>query len=297
MIDPFEAALADLLADRLATEPTVAAVTRPRDGLGTPPADGCRVTASVVDAVTSEEIGGARPELVEPTRERTTLRLSGHVGIDVEVGQAAGPAATVQRSILWRAADAVLVVLADPEVRSGRVWGDEHDQGFAVDRLACERITSEALPDEPGHRRLAISCAFDGRFWPVVAVAEGGVIEEPIRTRIAVGDPVLPTGLQATSGGADLVVPVRLDLRASGLAEPVLAARLLGSAPPGTLVGDADGVPAGSVGFAADADGVFSIRFRPEPPPARGTATAVLSLAGVDGRPVTVGRLSIDVVP
>lgn len=296
MIDPFEAALADLLADRLVGVPIVAAVTRPRDGLSAPPGDACRVSATVVDGATTAELGGDRPERLDRTTERTTLRLAGRIRLDVEIGSAAGPAAAGQRTALWEAADAVLVALADPEVRSGRVWGEAHEQGFAIDRLAFERITEPLPPDPRDHRRLELWCSYEGRFWPVVALAEGGVIEEPIRTRVVVGDLDLPDGLVVTSGGADLIVPVRVDLRATGLAEPRLAARLLGASPPGSLIGDAEGVPAGFVGYLPDADDRFQVRFRPAPAPSAGPATVVLALASADAPTVTVGRLDIEVI-
>ncbi len=295
MIEPFEAALADLLADRVGGDAAVEAVFRPRDGLAPLDDDAARVLVRVADGRVPEEVGVDRLERLDRTRERATLRLAGRVRIDVQIGAGSGPAAQRQREVLWRAADAVLVALNDDDVRSGRVWGDAHEQGFAIDRFRCEEVREALPPALPDHHHLEIGCGYEGRFWPVVAVAEGGVIRAPIRTRIVVGDLESPSGLRVPSGGGELVVGVRVDLRALGLAQPRLLGRLLGAEPPGSLVGEVDDVPEGAVAYSPDPDGVFRVRFQPAAPPAAGLATAVLSLASAEAPTVSVGRLQIEV--
>ena len=127
--------------------------------------------------------------------------------------------------MLWQAADAVLVVLHDPEVRDGSVWGADHEQGFAIDGF---RLTSVGAPVPDGDGdddRLDVWCGYSGRFWPVEPVVEGDIIREPIPTRIVVLDASVPTGLSTQSGGSEVAVPVSVDVRALDAA-PRLVARL-----------------------------------------------------------------------
>jgi hypothetical protein len=194
-----------------------------------------------------------------------------------------------------RAVDAVLMVLHDPSVRDGRVWGDDHDQGFAIDRFRLARFEHPLEPVDQ-FRRIDVWCDYAGRFWPTTPVAEGERIEEPVRIRIAALDAVLPLGLRGRGGGPDVLAPVTLDLRTLGGAPARLVARLSGAAPPGELVGDTDGVPAGSVGYEPLDGGRFDVRFRPAAVLA-GSATArvVLSLAAEDHSTVGIGEIEIAV--
>lgn len=307
MIDPFEAALADLLADRVGPDPAVAVVTRWRDGMADPLGDEARVAVLVLDAQVSDELGGDRDEELRGAGDislRASLRLAGQARITVEVATTDQAAEQVgQRAALVAATDAVLVALHDGEVRTGRVWGDDHDQGFAIDRFRLVRV---AQPEEPPDqfRRLDIWCDYAGRFWPTEPLVEGDLIVAPIRVRSATLDPVLPQGVRAVGGGADVVAPVVVDLRTLGGADPRLVARLSGAAPPGTLVGDTVGVPEGSVAYepadpgdgAGGAGGRFEVVFRPAAVLA-GSAIArvVLSLASEDRPTARLGEFEIAV--
>jgi hypothetical protein len=304
MIEPFEAALADLLADRVGPHPAVAVVTRWRDGMADPLGDEARVAVLVHDAQVSDELGGDRDEELRGAGDislRSSLRLAGQARITVEVattdqaGEQAG-----QRSALVAAADAVLVALHDDDVRTGRAWGDDHDQGFAIDRFRLARLGH--LDDPPDQfRRLDIWCGYAGRFWPTEPLVEGDLIAAPIRVRSATLDPVLPMGVRAVGGGADVVAPVVVDLRTLGGADRRLVARLSGAAPPGTLVGDTVGVPEGSVAYsptdpADPGGGRFEVVFRPAAVLAgAAVARVVLSLAGGDHPTVRLGEFEIAV--
>jgi hypothetical protein len=291
MIEPFEAALADLLADRVGPDPAVAVVTRWRDGMADPLGDEARVAILVLDAQVSDELGGDRDEELRGAGDislRSSLRLAGQARITVEVAATDQAAEQVgQRAALVAATDAVLVALHDDGVRTGRAWGDDHDQGFAIDRFRLVRLAH--LDDPPDQfRRLDIWCDYGGRFWPTEPLVEGDLIAEPIRVRSATLDPVLPLGVRAVGGGAD----VRL------------VARLSGAAPPGSLVGDTIGVPEGWVAYdpAAPAEGAdeaserFDVVFRPAAVLA-GSAIArvVLSLAGGDHPTARLGEFEIAV--
>ena len=297
MIEPFEAALADLLADRIGTDPAVATVTRPRDGLGAPPDDAARVLVQVIDATLTEDVGGDRVERLGSPGDlatRPSVRADGRIVISVEVGTAARPAAqAAQRARVMAAADAVLAALHDPEVRSGAEFGDAHSQGFAIDGFRLHGMTHPGEP-EAGFHRIDVTCEYRGRFWPVEELAAGDLIEAPIRTRIALLDPALPTGLRVAAGDPDLVIPIRLDLRARGGAPEELAARLAGAEPPGLLVG-VESAP-GWTAVPVTADGSFSIVYRPPAALAAAVSARVrLALVGLDRPNVAVGEFEIEV--
>lgn len=297
MIEPFEAALADLLADRILTEDAVAAVTRPRDGLGAAPADEARVLVQVIDAALTADVGGDRDERLGSPGDLSTrpaVRAGGEVVISVEVGPATLPTdQQAQRRTVMEAADLVLAALHDPRVRSGTVFGDAHGQGFAIDGFRMRRLEHPGDPD-PGFRRIDVVCEYQGRFWPVEELAAGDVIEAPIRTRLALLDPELPRGLRVTAGDPDLVIPIRLDLRARGGASDQLAARLAGAEPPGQLVG-AEAAP-GWTAMPAAGDGSYPVVYRP---PAALAAAALarvrLALVAADEPTVPVGQFEIEV--
>ena len=298
MIDQFEIALADLLADRAGSHPAVQSVRRA--GVEKPdPADGAAlVVVAVVDAVACDEVGIDRPERVTATIERRSQRLGGRVKIEVSVGPSDGPGSGAQqRTALWQAADAVLVVVHNPEVRDGSVWGADHAHGFAIDGFRLARVSEPPPPDSGNDDRLDIWCDYAGRFWPVEPLIEGDVIVEPIPTRLVLLDARLPIGLAAQSGGPELVVPLGVDLRSFD-ATPRLVARLSGAAPPGELIGDDADVPTGSVGYLPDDRGRFTVVFRPASSlTAPADAHVGLGLASADRPTVTIGELQIKVLP
>jgi hypothetical protein len=301
VLDRFEAAAADLLADRIGTDPTVQAVVRPRDELPALVPGRARVTVRVADGTLGDALGQDLDERLGPrgTSLRTTLGLGGRLRVTVEVGAAPAQQASAQRSAVRRAADAVLVALHDPDVRGGRVFGDAHEQGFAIDRLRLVRVEEPPADPDPAtaHRRLEIWCEYAGRFWPTEPLAEGGVIEEPARLRMAFLDADLPTGLRARGGGPDLRLPVAIDLRTWGGAPPRLVARLAGAAPPATLVGDAAEVPAGSVGYLPDAAGRYAVVLRPAAVTSAARARVQLALASASRPTVRIGEVAVEVLP
>jgi len=296
VIEPFEAALADVLADRIGALADVLAIARPTGGVPALAADAARVTVSVVDATGPHRLGDDRDERLGQAELRATLRLAGRVRVAVEVaeGGAAG-----RRAVLWRATDAVLVALHDDAIHTGRFWGDAHAQGFAIDRFRLARVGEPvAEAATPDGRRIEVWYDFEGRFWPTEPVVEGDVIAAPIRSRLVLLDADLPDGVVAHSAGPEVVVPVGLDLRAWGGTEPRLVARLAGAAPPGQLLGDGAGVPAGSIGYLPGDDGRFAVRFRAAAALATpAVARVLLSLAAADRPTVRIGELRIAVRP
>lgn len=298
MIDPFEVAVADLLADRAGAHPAVGSVRRA--GVAGPVAtDGTAgVSVGVVDAVAGDEVGVDRDERVSRTIERRSHRLTGRVRIALTVGPAGGPAGdSLRRANLWQAADMVLVVVHQPDVRDGSVWGADHEQGFAIDRFRLASVGEPTPPDTAGADRLDIWCDYAGRFWPVDPLVEGDIIVEPVPTRLLVHDTELPTGLFARAGGAELAVPLHVDVRTFD-ATPRLVARLGGAAPPGELLGDEDGAPPGWFGYPPDEHGTYTILFRPAAAiAAPADARVLLGLASADRPTVSIGELQIEVLP
>lgn len=292
MIDPFELALADLLADRAGVQ----SVRRAGADAPTPVSGTAHVVVGVVDAIAGDEVGIDRDERVTRTIERRSQRLSGRVRIVLSVEPSGGQSGAERRATLWQAVDAVLVVLHAPDVRDGSAWGADHASGFAIDRFRLLRVGEPAPPESADADRLEVWCEYSGRFWPVDPIVEGDVIVEPIPTRIVVLDADLPVGLTAASGGPELAVPISVDLRTFD-ATPRLVARLSGSAPPGELIGDAADVPSGSMGYVPDENGRFTVVFRPAAAlTAPASARVVLGLASVDRPTVRIGALQIEVL-
>lgn len=324
MIEEFEAALTDMLAQRVGTDPLVQVVVRPRDGLDDLVADRARVSVEVLDGEAEDGVGKDRDERLGPrgTRLRRVLRLRGRVRIAVEVGPASPALAGGQRSVLRRAADAVLVAMLDDDVRSGAVFGAAHEQGFELDALRLRRVSpptvsagaAGAALAEPGlaYRALDVWCDYSGRFWPTTPVVEGPAIEAPVRVRLVQLDPLIggATGGGAArtavpsvrAGGADLRIPVDLDLHLLGGAPGTVVARVLGATPPATLVGDTGGagtgVPVGSVGYPVGADGRLVVVLRPAASVQSVTpARILLTLAGPQRATVRVGEFAVQVKP
>lgn len=299
MIEPFEAALTDLLADRVGPHPAVAVVTRWRDGMADPLGDEARVAVLVHDAQITDELGGDRDEELRQTGDislRSSLRLAGQARVTVEVAATDDAAEQQgQRAALMAATDAVLVALHDDAVRTGRFWGEDHDQGFAIDRFRLVRLThGDEPPDQ--YRRVDIHYDYRGRFWPTVPVVEGDLIAAPIRVRTVMLDAVLPSGVRAVGGGSDVTAPVVVDLQVLGGADSRLVARLAGAAPPGELVGDTTGAPEGSVAYDDGGTGRFDVVFRPADVVATSAvARVMLSLAGGDHPTVRLGEFEIEV--
>ena len=298
MIDAFESRLADLLHDRLAPDAPVQIVARPRDGSSALDAKRARVTVRVLDAQPAIEVGDDKLEVLEDEGDfelRTVLRLAGRAAIELEVApaQAAGDQ-QAQRGVLIGALDAVLVALHDETTRNGADFATDQDQGFELDSFRLEKVEFTAL-DPANFRFVRASYGYSGRFWPVRPGIEGdAIVTTPTRTAILPA--LLPRGLRARAGGADLDVPVLLDLRARAGASPRLTARMLGSGPPGAIVGDTTGLPAGLTACASDDLGRFHVVYRP-PANLAGKATVrvELGLAHSDRPGIKVGEFAIEV--
>ena len=245
MLDAFEARLADLLADAL-----------PGQGFGrgpvSLPADPAAVAASVriAFADAAPQLAALAPREVrrpDGVALRAETRLRGEILIEL-AGQAG----------LLPLLDRILPVLHRLATGEGGLLEEDEARGFALQYFGFVRFGPVPQRD----RVLAVACGFDGRFWPVQPEPDGPAITR-IPLRIAVLPAGVPQGLTARAGGADLTVPLALDLRASGGAASRVVARLAGAAPPGSLLGESVNVPPGHVGVPVDADGIARLRYRP----------------------------------
>lgn len=277
MLAAFEARLADILADALPGQ----AFSR---GRATTPQNGTAAAVRVASAATAPLLGDDTPRLIRRPPSlalRTTLRLSGEAVIEL-AGAAVLPLV-----------DRILVVLQAQDLRDGAGFETGADQGFALDSFRF--IALGAPSDRPD--LLALRFGFDGLFWPVLAEPEGPAIVR-IPLRLAVLPAGVPQGLRARAGGADLAVPLGLDLRATGGTASRIVARLAGASPPGSLVGDAADVPPGHVGFAVDADGIARLLYRP---PATLAAPAEVTIDTALAHPgratVPLARITVSVDP
>lgn len=298
MLNAFEQRLADLLADALAQTPAVDGVVRAGGPAVNASASAALITARVLSAAPREEVGDDRRELLRVPGGldlRTLLRLSGEVLLEVTLARAlnAGDAAT-QRASLMEALDALLAVLQDSALRSGEEFDTDEDQGFELDSFVLRSVDSQHdSPDDV--RAFRVLCRYSGRFWPVEPALAGPAIER-IPTRIAVLPAKFPASVRARASDGDVRVPIEVDLRELGGARGLLVARLLGSTPPGALVPDSAGAPAGSAGFAPQADGRFEVVYRPPASLAGQVRVRVrLGLASAERGTLEVGELSIEV--
>jgi hypothetical protein len=278
MLAAFEQRLADLLADAMLGQ----VFSR---GRVVAPQNGAAAAVRIVSAAAAAQLGDDTPRLIRRPPAlalRTTLRLAGEAAIEL-----AGAAP------LLPLADRILVVLQAQALRDGAGFETGADLGFALDSFRF--VALGAAPDRPDV--LALRFGFDGLFWPVLAEPEGPAIVR-IPLRLAVLPAGVPQGLRARAGGADLAVPLGLDLRATGGAAARIVARLAGAAPPGSLVGDAADVPPGHVAFAVDADGIARLLYRP--PATLGAPAEVLidtALAHPGRATVPLARITVAVDP
>lgn len=298
MLNALEQRLADVLADALAQTPGVESVVRAGAlaAGGSPTA--ATVTVRVLNAAPRQEVGDDRRDVRRVAggfELRTLLRLSGEALLEVTLARAvsAGDAAG-QRAILVRALDALLAALQDDGFRSGESFDTDEDQGFELDSFVLASLDSEHdSPDDV--RAFRVLCRFSGRFWPVEPALAGPSIER-IPTRVAVLPANFPRAVRTRAAEGDVRVPVEVDLRELSGARALLVARLLGSAPPGALVPDSPGAPAGSAGFAPRDDGRFEVVYRPPASLAGAVRVRVrLGLASAERDTLDVGELSIEV--
>jgi hypothetical protein len=306
VLDAFETKLADMLADRLAGDTLIGDVRRPRADSTPPVATAARLTVEVVAAAPTVELGDDRLEVLgQPGAYelRPVLSLTGGVVIALALGSATGAEAETQRGLLLQALDHVLLALHGPDVRNGNAFGAAPEQGFSLHAFRLERITSvrgEVVPgaaDESGPH-MYCRYAFAGRFWPVEPPVAGDIITDlPVRIALLPAEVAATGGVaRARAGGPDVEIPVHLDVRALGGATRRLIARLMGASPPGQLVGSAVDAPAGSVSYAADADGAYRVIYRP-PASLDGTARVRirLALARADGPAIEVETVALEV--
>lgn len=291
MLGAFEAALADLVAEAL---PALPAPLR-RLPVSLPPA-GVQPAVRLLGAESVAALGDDAP--------RVRRRPDGGLGLGVRLalrGEAAidlVAAAGLARAEHWAALDALLAAFQDEAVRSGAAFDDGTDRGFL---LRSFRLHSAGpAPGEGLVPPASLQAVFDyeGEFWPVRAEPEGPAIVS-IPARLVVLPVERPEALVARAGGPDLLIPLRLDLRALGGAPAQVVARLRGAAPPGSLVGDpAPGFAAGAIAVTVDEAGTARFAFRPAATlAARGTARITASLAA-EGRPtVALAELAVEVLP
>lgn len=288
MLDAFEARLADLFADRLAGAPDLLAPQRSLPAAT--PGDGILPVLHVTGLAASPLLGDDAPQirrLPGGLGLRTVLELQGVVAMDLV------PAADITRDAWLRALDRVLVAFQAGDMRSGAAFADGTDQGFALRGFRFR--DAQAQEGEPG--RLRANFTFDGDFWPVRPEEEGPAIAS-IPARLVSLPLRVPEELVARSGGADLVIPLALDMRSLGAGPSRVVARLRGAAPPGSLVGDPAGAPAGFTGFAVDDAGIARLVFRPAAALAAAAhATIQVALAGAGRSMVALAEIAVRVLP
>jgi hypothetical protein len=225
-------------------------------------------------------------------RLRTELALEGDASILLA---AVTGTPTEQRTRLLQALDRLLVALDPPDVRQGRAFATDADEGFALEAFRFVRLDPDPA-NAPDPARVRVTYAWKGRFWPVRVDPEGPAISR-IPTRIAVLPMRLPDRLVVRAGSGANPVPVRIDLRAHAGAAPRLFARIKGLGP-GQLVGSGAAAADGFVGSEAGADGVFPLTYAPPGAVASRTQLAIeFSLGSPAGRTVLLDELQIEVVP
>ncbi len=292
MLEAFEARLADLLADALAG---IAGLAVPRRGPPAAiPAAGVAPFVQVVHAETEPVLGDDAPvtrRIAGSLRLRTVLVLHGEVRVSLVA------AAAVAQPARLAALDTVLVALQDESVRQGRAFDDDTDQGFELRGFRFLRAAPGAGPTPLSVATWELVFAYEGDFWPVRPEPEGPAITA-IPQRLVPLPLVVPEVLSARAGGADVTIPLQLDLRTIGGAAPRVVARLRGAAPPGVLLGDAAGAPPGFVSVPVDANGIAALDYRPPAALAAPTRVRIAaSLAGEDRPTVALTELVIQVTP
>jgi hypothetical protein len=292
VLEAFEARLADLLADALAGTAGLAVPSRgPPDAI---PAADVAPFVQVIRAETEPVLGDDAPvtrRVAGSLRLRTVLVLHGEVRVSlVAANDVAQPARLA-------ALDTVLVALQDESVRQGRAFDDDTDQGFELRGFRFLRAAPAGGSTPLSAATWELVFAYEGDFWPVRPEPEGPAITT-IPRRLVPLPVAVPEVLSARAGGADVTIPLQLDLRTIGGAAPRVVARLRGAAPPGTLLGDAAGAPPGFVSVPVDADGIAELDYRPPAVLAAPTRVRIAaSLAGEDRPTVALAELVIQVMP
>jgi hypothetical protein len=269
-----------MLADALPANTGVQLVTRPRSDLGAvaPAKDKVVVLVRTVSAAATQRLGDDQRERRGTKGHyqlQTSLHLEGQVAIDCTINADGGNDLELRRPALMQALDRILVALQAENVRTGPAFQTGDDLGFEIVGFRLVRVEPPA--ENPGtFAALRAIYAFSGRFWPVEAPLAGRHITTPL-TRLAVLPVVAPERVMAAAGGADVTIPLRIDLRTLGGASAVVATHLEGTSPPGSLVGGTtQGVPDGWRGFTLDDSGVAAIVYRP---PAAVAGIAVVQVA------------------
>ncbi len=291
MIDAFEAALTDLLANALAGDQAISEVLRVGRGTGQPAAGMVRLEAGVLSATASDHLGDDLPERFGNRREGITTRpvfwLDGMVQIELRMRRS-----NTSRQTLVRTVDRVLVALHSTTIRTGRSFTPEAEQnGFALDGgLRLVALDSEAATNA------TLTYHYAGRFWPTTAPESGESIRSTHLRQVSLPLRVA-TALRARAGGPELLIPVAVDLMApTPEAAPVLAARLLGSEPPGSLSGNTDAPREGFVGLEEEG-GVYPLRYTPpETLESPSVVNAELVLLGEAGG-FSLASVRIEVLP
>jgi hypothetical protein len=299
MLDPFESRLAGILSDGLTGTDHI--VVRPRDDIADLLNEAAQRVVIVVRLLTAE----ADNHLGDDARERLgqrgnyqlrrSLFLTGTVAVDFIIAETPKNGdALVNRPLLLQVLDQALVVLHEENLRNGRAFQTGDDLGFDLDGFRLTELGP--IPQEPGNMRtLRAVYKYAGRFWPVETPAEGDAIET-LPTRIAVLPIRIPENIQAHAGGADVTIPLHVDLRALNGAPARLVARLLGASPPGELIGDTADIPAGYVSYEPNASDVFELVYRPPANLSNDTRVRIsLGLAHPERRTISLGELTIKV--
>lgn len=296
MLDAFEAALIDFLADAVAGAPTAG---QPRIGVlaragATPDADSAvTLSATLGPAVTDPEFGDDAEVAHRVAGEwqlRPEIWLTGELALSLAA--VTGDAADRRRALL-RATDRLLVVMDQTAMRRGEAL-DGEAAGFRLTALRFLRLQPEveSLSDPT---RVSLAYAWRGRFWPTRPIVEGDPIRTPVG-RIAVLPLIRPEKLTVRAGSGPASLDVRGNLSALGGEKAVLLARLAGVAP-GVLAGTEANPPDGFVASIADADGRFALTYAP-PGAVTVPLRALVELRlGSGSRSLLLDTIAIDVVP
>ncbi len=295
MLDAFEAALIDALADAVggavpAGQPRIAVL--PRAGAAVPANRAVALSVQLAAAAADPEFGDdaeVAHRVSGEWRLRPEIWLTGEVSLSLAA--VTGEPADRRRNLL-RAADRLLVAMDPAAMRRGEAL-DGEALGF---RLTALRLLRLAPVDEAADpTRLVLHYAWRGRFWPVQPEVTGPPIATPL-TRIAVLPLMRPERMTVRAGSGPASLDVRGNLSALGGAEALLLARIAGVAP-GVLTGSGAAAPEGFVGSVADAEGRFALRYAP-PDAVDGPLRAVVELRlGSGERTLLLGSIAIDVVP
>ena len=299
MLDPFESRLADILSNGLADSDNV--VVRPRDDIADLLDEAAQRVVIIVRLLTAT----ADNHLGDDARERLgqrgnyqlrkSLFLAGKVAVDFVVAETPkNEDPRLNRPLLLQVLDRALVVLHEENLRKGSAFQTGDDLGFDLEGFRLTELGP--VPQQPDNiRALRAVYRYAGRFWPVETPAEGDEIQT-LPTRTAVLPIRIPENIKANAGGADVTVPLHVDLRALNGAPARLVARMKGASPPGELIGDTTDVPAGYVAYEPNASNVFELVYRPPASLSNDTRVRIsLGLAHAERRTISLGELTIRV--